>query len=587
MSARIEDYALLGDGETAALLHRNGSIDWLCWPRFDDDACFAALLGSNENGHWSLRPVGQVLNINRRYQLDTLIVETDFELAEGTVRIIDFMPPRADYSSIVRIVVGLRGTVEMRSTLRLRFDYGALSPWARECGLGITATVGPNTVAFHAPVAVHSHSDATYADLTISRDDRFAFVLRYGPANESPPPNINAEAALRATQDYWQGWIAKFDNTKSDWPAAVRRSLIVLKAMIHQKTGGLVAAPTTSLPEMPGGDMNWDYRYCWLRDASFTMGALIASGFHVEAEAWKTWLLRAIAGAPDKIRIMYRVDGARHLNEWTVDALDGYRSSLPVRIGNAASTQHQVDVVGEVLNCLYLAREGGLSASTAERDIERQLVEHIEAIWQTKGSGIWEARSMPRHYTYSKVMAWVGVDRVLRGAQADSHGHETIARLEHLRQTIHDDVCENGWNAGLGCFTQYYGGQCIDASLLLLPVVDFLPADDPRIASTISVIQRELSEDGLIRRNKALVDGPNEGTFLACSCWMADCLYLQGKTAEAGAQFERVLSVANDLGLLSEQYNVPGAHLSGNFPQALTHLAIVNTASRLSAPRVL
>ena len=585
MSHPIEDYALLGDGETAALLNRDGSIDWLCWPRFDDDACFAALLGTAENGHWLLAPMAPVTQRSRRCQDDTLVMETNFATAEGAIRITDFMPMRKGASAIVRIVEGLHGTTRMRCELRLRFDYGALAPWLESSASDVVARIGPDLVVLRAPVELAIGAGTVSAEFEVSEGDRRAFVLSYGRGHEPPPPPIDAAAALADTQAFWRGWIGRFDDGKTDWPAQVRRSLITLKALIHAPTGGLIAAPTTSLPEAPGGRLNWDYRYCWLRDASFTLCALLNAGFHEEAAAWRNWLLRALAGAPERLRIMYRVDGSRHLSEWMVDTLPGYRYATPVRIGNAASTQHQIDVFGEVLDALDVARRGGVATSTQETVTALAIVEHLEKVWNTEGSGVWESRAESRHYTYSKVMAWVGLDRFLR--YHDGRGSvppATIERVAALRQTIHDEVCREGWNEGLGTFVQHYGGQAIDASLLLLPLVGFLPADDPRVAATIATIQRELSEGGLIRRNKAKADGPNEGVFLACSCWMADCLNMQGRKDEARAQFERVLAVANDLGLLSEEYNVAGKHLAGNFPQALTHLAIVNTALGLCGP---
>ena len=585
MSSPIEDYALLGDGETAALLNRNGSIDWLCWPRFDDDACFAALLGNSENGHWTIAPAEPVTQRRRHYQTDTLVMETELETEAGAVRVIDFMPMRKGASSLVRIVVGVRGSVRMHCQIRLRFDYGALPPWSECHGADMVAKVGPDLVVLRAPVTLSVQAHVTSADFDVSAGDRHAFVLSYGASHEAPPAAVDAEAALAATQAFWRGWIGRFDDAKTDWPGTVRRSLITLKALIHAPTGGLIAAPTTSLPEAPGGKMNWDYRYCWLRDASFTLCALLNAGFHVEATEWRNWLLRAIAGSPERLRIMYRVDGSRHLSEWTVEALPGYRHARPVRIGNAASTQRQIDVFGEVLDALDLARRGGVAATDQEMAVERGIVGHLEKVWNTEGSGVWEARSELRQYTYSKVMAWVGLDRVIRHRGEDVSGDDAMFdRLRVLRQTIHDEVCQEGWNEGLGTFTQHYGGQAIDASLLLLPLVGFLPADDPRMAATIETIQRELSEGGLIRRTKAKAEPPNEGAFLACSCWMADCLNMQGRKDEARDQFERVLAVANDLGLLAEEYNVPGKHLAGNFPQALTHLAIINTALGLCGP---
>ncbi|MFM0339811.1 glycoside hydrolase family 15 protein [Paraburkholderia fungorum] len=585
MSKLIEDYGLLGDGETAALLGKDGSIDWLCWPRFDDDACFAALLGTDDHGHWSLAPVDDATTQSRRYQDDTLVMETDFQTAGGDVRVVDFMPLRRTFSSLVRIVVGLQGTVKMRSVVRLRFDYGALPPWSAAEGDGMIAKVGPNLVVLRAPLKLCVNADSTEVEFDVSAGQRIAFVMSYGASHEEAPEPIDAEAALVSTQHFWRDWIGRFDNASTEWPVQVRRSLITLKALIHQRSGGLVAAPTTSLPEAPGGEMNWDYRYCWLRDASFTLSALLNAGYREEAGAWRNWLLRAIAGSPDNMRIMYRVDGARHLPEWAVDALPGYRFAQPVRIGNAASTQHQLDVYGEVLDCLDLAARGGVPASDQEFVIERKLVEHLETIWQTRGSGVWESRAEPRHYTYSKVMVWVAFDRfVNRHATNDMVSRDLLGRIKALRQTVHDEIYREGWNEGLATFTQHYGAQTLDASLLLLPLVGFLPVDDPRMASTIATIERELSEGGLIRRKVQSADGRNEGVFLACSCWMAECMKLQGRDQEARELFERLLAVANDLGLLAEEYNVPGRHLAGNFPQALTHLAVVNAALALSGP---
>lgn len=585
MSSPIEDYALLGDGETAALLSRDGSIDWLCWPRFDDPACLAALLGTESNGRWSIAPVAAITGQSRRYQDDTLVMETDFETASGAARIIDFMPIRGVFSSVVRIVAGLHGTVRMRSVLRLRFDYGALPPWSTSDGDSMVAKVGPDLVVLRAPMKLAVEADSTEVEFDVGKESRVAFVMSYGRSHQAPPAAIDAERALTATQDFWRNWIGRFDDAKTNWPVQVRRSLLTLKAMIHQPSGGLIAAPTTSLPEAPGGKMNWDYRYCWLRDTSFALVALLNAGFRDEAEAWRNWLLRAIAGSPEQIRIMYRVDGSRHLVEWTVDSLPGYRHATPVRIGNAASTQHQVDVLGEVLDCLDLARRGGVPTSEQELAVELKTVLHLEKIWDTAGSGVWESRAELRNYTYSRVMAWVALDRFISHHEGTGRvDRSMLERLTTLRHTIHEQVCREGWNEALGTFTRYYGGQEVDASLLLLPLVGFLPANDPRMLSTVATIQRELSEGGLIRRMKAKAEGPDEGAFLACSCWMADCLNLQGRSKEALAQFESVLAVSNDLGLLAEEYNVPGRHLAGNFPQTLTHLAVVNTALGLCGP---
>jgi GH15 family glucan-1,4-alpha-glucosidase len=586
VSTPIEDYALVGDGETAALISRSGSVDWLCWPTFDDDSCFAALLGTAEHGCWQLCPTRAPTGTTRRYQTDTLVLETDFETVDGTVRVIDFMPERRGFSSLVRIVIGLRGSVAMRSELRMRFDYGSLPPWCEATADGAVAKSGPDLVVLRAPVPISIREACQEADFTVGAGERFAFVLSHSTSSQGIPEPIDAEAALMATQTYWRDWIGHFDDGRTHWAAEVRRSLITLKALIYRPSGGLVAAPTTSLPEAPGGELNWDYRYCWLRDATFTVGALLNAGFHQEACEWRNWLLRAIAGSPDRMRIMYRIDGSRHLSEWTVDTLPGYRYASPVRVGNAASTQHQIDVFGEVLDCLSLARKGGLETTQQECVVQVKIAAHLEKVWNTAGSGVWESRAEPRRYTYSTAMAWVGIDRVLRFLQSAEGRDEAepamVDRLTVLRQTIHDEVCREGWNEGLGTFTQHYGGQEIDASLLLLPLVGFLPADDPRMAATIETIRRELTEGGLIRRTRATPGKPAEGAFLACSCWMADCLALQGRHEEARAQFERVLALCNDVGLYSEEYNVPARHLAGNFPQALTHLALVNTALGLS-----
>ncbi len=597
MSRPIEDYGLLGDGQTAALVSRDGSIDWLCLPRFSSDACFAALLGTDANGCWRLMPAAKVTKTERRYRTDTMVLETEVEVEGGAVRLIDFMPAGRDDGvlaggrgrggpSLVRIVEGVRGRVAMHSDMRLRFDYGSLPPWSEAIDGGGKSQVGPDMVVLRASVPLRVDQQSHAADFSVAAGDRVAFVLSYARAPGPLPPPLDTEAALAETQRFWRGWIGNFDNRRTQWPSVVRRSLLTLKAMIDRESGGLVAAPTASLPEAPGGAMNWDYRYCWLRDASFTLESLLSAGFVDEAHAWRDWLLRAIAGEPGRMRIMYHPDGARHLAEWEVDGLPGYRHSRPVRIGNAAAKQHQIDVFGEVLNCLSLARKGGLPLTHHELVAQRRIVEHLAAVWDTPGSGIWESRAEPRQYTYSKAVAWAGVDGVLRFLQSDAGKTDaddaTVEWLTALRQRIHDQTCSEGWNEGIGSFTQYFGGQELDASLLLLPKIGFLPATDPRMASTIEAIRRDLTEGGLVRRLKATPGNSPEGAFLACSCWMADCLDMQGRHAEAHAQFERVLAVANDLGLLAEEYNVPGKHQAGNFPQALSHLAVVSTALRLS-----
>ncbi len=584
MSTRIEDYALIGDGESAALVGRDGSIDWLCWPRFDSPACLAALLGEPGHGRWLIAPAeGAGHTVARRYDRDTLVVQTEFAAPGGRIRLTDFMPIREDVAALVRIVEGIEGECRMRMDLRLRFDYGQLPPWTEPAADGCTATVGPDRIALHAPVPLQLHGHAATAEFSVAAGQRLAFVLRQHESSRPVPPPLDAEAALARTQAFWRDWIGRFDAGRTRWPDAVRRSLITLKAMIYRPTGGLVAAPTTSLPEAPGGTMNWDYRYCWLRDSTFTLGALINAGYHDEAAGWRDWLLRAIGGAPGDLRIMYRVDGDRHLDEWSVAGLPGCRHARPVRIGNAASTQTQIDVWGEVLDTLHLAERAGLPHSRQADVVRDQLAEHLAGIWRQPGAGVWESRGEPRHYTYSQAMAWVGIDRYVRSHGADV-AVDTLHRMTTLRDRIHREVCDQGWNEGLGTFTQYFGGQELDASLLLLPLVGFLPADDPRMAATIAAIGRDLDEGGLIRRTRHQGGGTPEGAFLACSCWMADCLNLQGRAEAAVAQFERVLALRNDVGLLSEEYNVPGRHLAGNFPQALTHLAVVNTGLGLSGP---
>ena len=587
MSRPLEDYGLIGDGQSAALVSRDASIDWLCWPRFDDDACFAALVGRNEHGHWSITPVAEPGKLSRRYRDDTLVLETDFDTRDGAVRVIDFMPLRERFPSLVRIVVGLRGTVPMQSTLRLRFDYGSMPPWLSSEAGGIVARVGPDLVAVRGPMQQTIRDDTIEARFDIRAGERLAIVMSYGPSHLPPPEPIDAEAALGAAMRFWRGWIGLFDDRRSAWPQEVRRSLLTLKALCHGPSGGLIAAPTTSIPEVPGGDMNWDYRYCWLRDATLALGALLRAGFHEEALGWRDWLLRAIAGSPEHARIMYRVDGSRHVEERSIGSLPGYRSAKPVRVGNAASTQHQIDALGEVIQCLALARRGGIPASQREAEVATRIVLHLEKTWQIEGSGIWESRAAPRHYTYSKVMVWAALNSFIATlADPAMLDAATCARLATLRDTVRQEVQREGWNSDLDSFVQYYGGEAIDASLLRLPAVGFIAATDARMASTIARIERELSDGGLIRRLKAPVDAPAEGSFLACSCWLADCMSMQGRHDEAQAQFERVLAVRNDLGLLAEEYNVSGGHLSGNFPQALSHLALVDTALRLGGAAV-
>ena len=582
MARLVEDYGLIGDGRTAALVSRNGSVDWLCWPRFDSDACFAALLGTEDHGRWIIEPLNAA-RLGRRYQTDTLILETDFETAEGVVRLTDFMPVSEDSSALVRLVTGVRAKVEMRMMLNLRFDYGSMPPWLNSGEQKVEACVGPDRVVLHSPVPIAVDAEVVQAKFTVGEGETFPFVLAYGHSSESPAAPIEAKKALVKTQNYWREWIGKFEKT-TDWPEAVQRSLLTLKAMIYKPTGGIVAAPTTSLPEAPGGEMNWDYRYSWVRDATFTMAALLNAGFEEEAQDWRDWLLRAAAGAPDKMRIMYRVDGSRRLEEWQIPWLPGFRWANPVRIGNAASSQRQLDIYGELIDTLHLAAKAGLKRPEQGLKLEEAIVLHVESIWQEPDQGMWESRAKPRHYVYSKVLAWVAIDRFVAGRATSQHsGRPLLRRMKALRDRIHAQVCSEGYDAGQRTFTAYYGSQELDASLLLLPLVGFLPIDDERITGTIAAIERDLVSDGFVRRQRPRYKDP-EGAFLACSCWLADCQMMQGRRDAARATFEALLSVRNDLGLLSEEYDLEASRLAGNFPQALSHLALVQTALALCGP---
>ncbi len=586
MSSPVQDYALVGDGETCALIARDGSVDFLCWPRFDSDACFCALLGDERHGRWQIAPQAPTVQVRRRYRGDTLVLDTKFETATGVVRLTDFMPMRGRHSSLVRIVEGLHGQVPMSMDLRLRFAYGFMPPWSRREGDALVADVGPDMAVFRAPVPIEtSRTDATAtAGFTVSAGQRHAFILSYGSSTEPLPAAFDAPAALAATVSYWEAWIGRF-RKPCHWPAAVKRSLITLRALIHSKTGGLIAAATLGLPEVPGGAKNWDYRYCWLRDATFTLTALLNAGYTEEATRWRDWILRALAGRPDKMQVVYRVDGGRQLGEWEVDFLPGFEGSKPVLVGNKAAEQWQLDTYGELLDAMHVAARGGVERLPHGVEVETALVHHLESVWNRPSSDIWESRGEPRCYTYSQAMAWVGVTQFLKGARTRAAADDDmIRRLEALRGDIHREVCARGFDAGRNHFVDYYGGDKLDASLLLLPVVGFLPADDPRIAGTIAAIERDLMDGGLVRRKPAKNDGDDEGAFLVCSCWLADCMQKQGRDAEARAMLERVIGLSNDVGLLSEEYHVPTRRLIGNMPQALTHLGVVNTALSLSGP---
>jgi len=582
MPALIEDYALVGDGHTAALISREGSVDWLCWPRFDSGACFAALLGTEKNGRWLIAPVSdKPAKITRRYRGETLILETDFETDEGAVTVIDFMPPGNGWSELVRIVVGRRGTVRMQMELVLRFDYGFSIPWVSRLkhDSGIKAIVGPDTAVLRTPVELRGENMHTVADFTVSPGERVPFALAYSPSHLRIPPGRDPHTALARTENHWLEWSAR-SRVEGKYAEPIRRSLITLKALAYEPTGGIVAAPTTSLPEQLGGTRNWDYRYCWLRDATITLLAMMRGGYFDEARAWRSWLARVMAGAPEQLQIMYGISGERRLPEFEVDWLPGYQGAKPVRIGNNAAGQLQLDVYGEVMNALHLARVGGLQADETTWNVQCEMLEHLETIWQDPDEGIWETRGGRQHFTFSKVMAWVAFDRAIKSAES----FDLPGPIDHWRE-IREQVCEKSWNPRLNAFTQVYGGDELDASVLLLPQVGFLRPSDPRVIGTLAATEKYLLHDGFVMRYRTteVDDGlpPGEGTFLACSFWMVDNLAMQGRVAEAEAMYERLLGLVNDVGLLSEEYDPAAKRLVGNFPQAFSHVALVHTGLNL------
>ncbi|WP_371422570.1 glycoside hydrolase family 15 protein [Tardiphaga sp.] len=585
MSGRIEDYALIGDCETAALVGRDGSIDWLCWPRFDSGACFAALLGTSQQGRWLLGPIDPTSQVRRLYRQNTLILETHFETADGAVTVIDFMPPRGSASDLVRIAVGRRGRISMRTELVLRFDYGSIVPWVSRLENGLLqAVAGPDMVVLKADVPLRGEDQKTVGEFELRAGQTARFVLTYAPSHGSIPQPIDPDQALADTETFWRDWTERCTYA-GEWLDPVRRSLITLKALTYAPTGGVVAAPTTSLPEWIGGKRNWDYRYCWLRDATLTLLALMDSGYFDEARAWRDWLLRATAGNPSQIQIMYGIGGERRLPEWEVPWLPGYEGSLPVRIGNGAAGQLQLDVYGELMDALHQARCGGLTESKQGWMLQSALIEHLESIWSKPDEGIWEVRGGRRQFTHSKVMAWVALDRTIRSAER--FGFEgPMKRWRALRLQIHREVCEHGFDVSLGSFVQSYGSKSLDASLLLLPLVGFLPPEDARVRGTISAIERNLIVDGLVLRYRTESSGdglpPREGAFLACSFWLIDNMLLQGRTEEARSFFERILALQNEVGLLAEEYDPRARRQLGNFPQAFTHLALLGTALNLS-----
>jgi GH15 family glucan-1,4-alpha-glucosidase len=585
MALPIEDYALIGDLGTAALVGRDGSIDWLCWPRFDSDACFAALLGTPEHGRWLITPQAEVTRATRRYRPGTLILETRLETAEGAVTVIDFMPPDQGDSHLVRLVVGERGSIAMRGELILRFGYGAWIPWVtRIDDRTLRAIAGPDMVVLRSGVHLHGENFKTVGEFTIKAGETVPFVLSYSRSHKAPPEPIDVDQTLRLTEQFWRAWTGK-NKIACPWDAAVSRSLITLKALTYERTGGMVAAPTTSLPECIGGPRNWDYRFCWLRDATLTLLALMNAGYYDEARMWRDWLLRAVAGSPQQIQIMYGIRGERRLTEWEVPWLSGYENSAPVRIGNAAHNQLQLDIFGEVMDALHQARQGGLGGYEAGWDLQLELLAHLEEIWRQPDDGIWEVRGGPQHFTYSKAMAWVAFDRAIKSAEL----HELPGPLDRwraIRDEIHADVCAHGFDAGLGSFVRAYESKELDASLLLLPAIGFLPPDDARIRGTVEAIERGLMVDGLVQRYDTATskDGlpPGEGMFLACSFWLVDAYVMLGRRDDAIRLFERLVALANDVGLLSEQYEPHSKRLVGNFPQAFSHLALVNCASNLA-----
>ena len=583
MPLRIEDYALIGDCETAALVGRDGSIDWLCVPRFDSPACFAALLGTPEHGRWLIAPAGPIRQVRRRYRPGTLVLETEFETDAGVVAVIDCMPVRTETPHVVRFVEGKRGTVPMRFELVIRFDFGSLIPWVRSGDDGIVAIGGANGLRLRTPVPLEGKEFTTVAEFSVAPGECVPFTLTWFPSHKREPSAPDADVAIRETEAWWKEWSGRCGYSR-EWVDPVVRSLITLKALTYAPTGGLVAAVTTSLPEQPGGSRNWDYRYCWLRDATFALYALMAGGYMEEAKAWRTWLVRAVAGRPDHAQILYGVTGERLLTEWELPWLPGYEGSAPVRVGNAASTQFQLDVYGEVADSLYCASRAGIPPDENAWRVKRAMTEFVASVWKDPDEGIWEVRGPRRQFTHSKVMAWVAVDRAVKAVE--QFGQEgPVKRWRRLRAAIHADVCKHGFDPGLGAFVQYYGSELLDASLLMIPLVGFLPADDPRVLGTVKAIQKHLMSDGLVARYHTVpdVDGlpPGEGAFLPCTFWLADNLALQGRVDEAREIFQRLLSLQNDVGLLSEEYDPVSRRMLGNFPQAFTHVGLINTAWNL------
>lgn len=587
LSQKIEDYALIGDCETAALVGRDGSIDWLCWPAFDSDACFAAILGTHRNGRWLIAPSEGVTSISRRYLGNTLILETRFETESGTVALIDFMPLRGRASDIVRLVRGLEGTVKMRMELVIRFGFGADIPWVRRIDHSLMAVAGQDMTVLRTPVETRGEDLTTVSDFEVREGETVPFVLAYGPSHLDPPAPIDPEQALQETERFWEDWCGHCTRD-GDYQELVLRSLITLKALTFAPTGGIVAAPTTSLPEKLGGSRNWDYRFCWLRDATFTLLALMNSGYTEEASAWHSWLLRAAAGAPANMQIMYGIWGQRRLLEWEAGWLGGYEGAKPVRVGNAAHAQLQLDVYGELIDAFHQSRMAKLKLDEETWALECAVLQHLAEIWDRPDHGIWERRGQPKHYVFSKVMTWVAFDRGIKSAE--TFGFKApLVHWRVLRDAIHRDVCNKGFDAEENAFVESYGSKMLDASVLLLPAVGFLPAEDPRIRGTIAAVERRLIQGGFVLRHDPRElpadQPPLEGAFLACTLWLADAYVLSGDLDKAQVLLDRVVGIANDVGLLAEEYDSAARRQTGNFPQALTHIALINTAENLSTAR--
>ncbi len=583
---KIEDYGLIGDTQTVALVGRNGSIDWLCLPRFDSGACFAALLGGEEHGCWQIAPAEELIGTRRAYREGTLVLETEFETARACVRLIDCMPPRQRDADLVRVVQGVRGRVSMKMRLIVRFDYGSIVPWIRRVDDRLEAVAGPDGLSFWSGVETHGEGLTTVAEFEVSEGETIPFELLWHPSHEPPEKRGDAMTQIEQTAQWWREWSSQ-TKCEGEWSEAIQRSLITLKALTYVPTGGIVAAPTTSLPEQIGGVRNWDYRFCWLRDATFTLYALMQGGHTDEACAWRDWLLRAVAGDPSKLQIMYGAAGERRLEERELPWLPGYESSAPVRVGNAAFSQFQLDVYGELIDAMHKARCAGIESETNSWKLQRAVMEFLETAWREPDEGIWEVRGPRRHFTHSKLMAWVAFDRAVKAVE--QFGHEgPVERWHSHRDALRQEICERGFNPEKNAFVQEYGGKELDASLLMLPLVGFLPADDERVRGTVAAIERELLVDGFVLRYRteelSNVDGlpSGEGAFLLCTFWLADNYALAGRFDEARAVFERLLAIRNDLGLLAEQYDPHAGRMLGNFPQAFSHVGLVNTARNLS-----